>query len=198
MDTTESPATESRIINQITLDCLLNKEQYSKYLNSSVHKTAESSKRDRKFYKRRILQITKDMLSAIDTMDTTSDMMFAFDNFSKTCISYFKMMDKTDILQTDYNDDVDETEKEALEPPPPMSLEEEAKSLLRNVKINTITMDQFVKRTSTAQPTQMITFKREINLKDPDLRNKGIRKKKNSDTMYADDDSKNEIKNDEE
>jgi hypothetical protein len=202
MDTAETAepnafeTTESRIINQITLDCLLNKDQYSKYLNSAVHKTVESSKRDRKFYKRRILQITKDMLSAIDTMDTTTDMMFAFDNFSKTCISYFKMMDKTDILQTDYNDDVDETEKEVLEPPPPMSLEEEAKSLLRNVKINTITMDQFVKRTSTAQPTQLITFKREINLKDPDLRNKGIRKKKNSDTMYAEDDGK--IKTDEE
>ena len=187
--------TANRIINQITLDCLLNKEQYSKYLNNTMNKTLHSNKKDRKFYKKRILQLTKDLLSS--ETDATMDIMYAFDNFTRTCISYFKMMDKTDILQTDYNDDVDETEKEALEPPPPMSLEEEAKSLLRNVKINTITMDQFVKRTSTAQPTQMITFKREINLKDPDLRNKGIRKKKNSDPMYADD-GKNEIKNDEE
>jgi hypothetical protein len=44
----------TRIVNQITLDCLLNKEQYAKYLNSSVKKTMESNKRDRKFYKKRI------------------------------------------------------------------------------------------------------------------------------------------------
>ena len=177
-DDTES---STRIITQITLDCLLNKEQYSKYLKATLQKTAESSKKDRKFYKRRILQMTKDMLLS-DDISASSDMIIAFDNFSRTCISYFKMVDRTDILQTDYPPvDTLDTMAEV----PEMSIEDSIKSLIRPIKITNITMDQFVKRTNTAQPTQqIIPLKRNINLKDPELRNKGIRKKKSIETLY--------------
>ena len=171
----------TRIITQITLDCLLNKEQYSKYLNATMSKTMESSKRDRKFYKRRILQMTKDLLLS-EEINTPSDMLFAFDQFARSCISYFKMIDKTDILQTDYPP-LDEPLINAEELTP---FKDSAESLMRSVKINTITMDKFVKRISTAPvKAPVIPQMRDINLKDPELRNKGIRKKKNVDTMYA-------------
>jgi len=179
----------TRIVNQITLDCLLNKEQYAKYLNSSVKKTMESNKRDRKFYKKRIIQITKDMLASDDIeVPITSDMLFAFDNFTRTCISYFKMMDKTDILQTDYPPTTTTTLLEEDNcPDNTLLLEESNKSIMKSVKINPITMDKFVKRISTAPSSAnppFIPLKREVNLKDPELRNKGIRKKKNVDTLY--------------
>jgi len=176
--------TATRIVTQITLDCLLNKEQYSKYLNATMTKTLESNKRDRKFYKRRILQMTKDLLSS-EEITTTSDIMFAFDNFTRTCISYFKMMDKTDILQTDYPPS---TENEIIAHiDEPFLLEDSNKSIMRTIKLKPITMDKFVKRTSTATPqSQFIPLQREVNLKDPELRNKGIRKKKNVDTLYDD------------
>ena len=171
----------TRIITQITLDCLLNKEQYSKYLNATMSKTMESSKRDRKFYKRRILQMTKDLLLS-EEIDTPSDMLFAFDQFARSCISYFKMIDKTDILQTDYPP-LDEPLINAGELTP---FKDSVESLMRSVKINTITMDKFVKRISTAPvKAPVIPQMRDINLKDPELRNKGIRKKKNVDTLYA-------------
>jgi hypothetical protein len=171
----------TRIITQITLDCLLNKEQYSKYLNATMSKTMESSKRDRKFYKRRILQMTKDLLLS-EEIDTPSDMLFAFDQFARSCISYFKMIDKTDILQTDYPP-LDEPLINAGELTP---FKDSAESLMRSVKINAITMDKFVKRISTAPvKAPVIPQMRDINLKDPELRNKGIRKKKNVDTLYA-------------
>ena len=171
----------TRIITQITLDCLLNKEQYSKYLNATMSKTMESSKRDRKFYKRRILQMTKDLLLS-EEIDTPSDMLFAFDQFARSCISYFKMIDKTDILQTDYPP-LDEPLITAGELTP---FKDSAESLMRSVKINAITMDKFVKRISTAPvKAPVIPQMRDINLKDPELRNKGIRKKKNVDTLYA-------------
>jgi hypothetical protein len=179
----------TRIVNQITLDCLLNKEQYAKYLNSNVKKTMESNKRDRKFYKKRIIQITKDMLASDDIpIPITSDMLFAFDNFTRTCISYFKMMDKTDILQTDYPPTTITT-TDLLDdcPDNTLLLEESNKSIMKSVKINPITMDKFVKRISTAPSSAnppFIPLKREVNLKDPELRNKGIRKKKNVDTLY--------------
>lgn len=199
---TDEETAATRIINQITLDCLLNKEQYTKYFNNTMQRTSESNKRDRKFYKRRILQITKDMLASVDTGTTTntgttnvipSDMLFAFDKFTKTCISYFKMIDKTDILQTDYVlDEQPITKTDELDEPPTFLLEETAQLLKRTVMVEKITMDQFVKRTQTvpANP-QIIPLKREINLKNPDLRNKGIRKKKNVELIY---DDKNETK----
>lgn len=182
----------SRIVTQITLDCLLNKEQYAKYLNSSVQKTMESNKRDRKFYKKRIIQMTKDMFASDDiAIPITSDILFAFDNFTRTCISYFKMMDKTDILQTDYPPTTTATTTTLLEeddcPDNALLLEESNKYIMKSAKINPITMDKFVKRISTAPHSSnppFIPLKREVNLKDPELRNKGIRKKKNVDTLY--------------
>jgi len=173
----------TRIITQITIDCLLNKDQYSKYLRATLQKTAESSKKDRKFYKRRILQMTKDMLLS-DDIDTNSDMMFAFDNFARTCISYFKMVDKTDLLQIDYPNMLIESEL-IVGDVPEMTFEESTKTLMRSVKINATTMDKFVKRTQTVpQNPPIVPLKRTVNLKDPELRNKGIRKKKSIETLY--------------
>ena len=183
MEEDDNNTTANRIINQITLDCLLNKEQYSKYLNSTMNKTLHSNKRDRKFYKKRILQLTKDLLSS--ETDATMDITYAFDHFTRTCISYFKMMDKTDILQTDYSE-FNITPNTAIAPEDTtLTFEDTSMSFMRTVKVNNITMDKFVKRTSTAPPkTQIVPIQREVNLKDPELRNKGIRKKKNVETVY--------------
>lgn len=180
---------ETHVVNQITLDCLLNKEQYAKYLNSTMKKSVESNKKERKFYKKRILQLTRDMLSS-EEMDITSDMLYAFDHFTRTCISYFKMMDRTDILQTDYPP-LDKNENEPIDEP--FLLEESNKSIMRSIKLKPITMDKFVKRISNVVvEKQFIPLLREVNLKDPDLRNKGIRKKKNVDTLYGDKTKENE------
>lgn len=182
-ETDDETEASTRIITQITIDCLLNKDQYSKYLKATLQKTAESSKKDRKFYKRRILQMTKDMLLS-DDIDTNSDMMFAFDNFARTCISYFKMVDKTDLLQTDYPNMLIESDI-IVGDVPEMTFEESTKSLMRSVKINTTTMDKFVKRTQMVpENPPIVPLKRTVNLKDPELRNKGIRKKKNVETLY--------------
>ena len=182
----------THVVNQITLDCLLNKEQYAKYLNSTMKKSVESNKKDRKFYRKRILQITKDMLS-YEEMDITSDVLYAFDHFTRTCISYFKMMDKTDILQTEYPPPTDNETIASIDEP--FLLEESNKSMMRTIKLKPITMDKFVKRTSTAvAEKQFIPLQREVNLKDPELRNKGIRKKKNVDTMYDDKTKENETR----
>ena len=154
----------------------------------------ETNKRERKFYKRRILQLVKDMLSPDETPTTPStDMIFAFDNFTRTCISYFKMIDRTDIIQTDYEQDEVNDTTAVLEEPPAFTLEETAKSMMRTITVDKITMDQFVKRTPTAPlKQQIIPLKREINLKDPELRNKGIRKKKNVEIVYDKTEDKNE------
>jgi hypothetical protein len=64
--------------------------------------------------------------------------------------------------------------------------EEEANTLLmRSFKIAKPSLDNFVKIKYTKSPSEIILPKqKEINLKDPDLRNKGIRKKKNIINKY--------------
>jgi hypothetical protein len=100
------------------------------------------------------------------------------------------MMDKTDILQTDYPPTITTTSitnlLDDLSLDNTLLLEESNKSIMRSVKLTPITMDKFVKRISTAsnENPPFIPLKREVNLKDPELRNKGIRKKKNVDTLY--------------
>ena len=46
-----------KIINKITLECLLNKSQYDKYLSSNVVNLTLLNKRDKKFYRKRIYSI---------------------------------------------------------------------------------------------------------------------------------------------
>jgi hypothetical protein len=46
-------------VNQITLDCLLNKEMYSKHLRST--KTKQINKEERKFYRKRIYNLFRAM-----------------------------------------------------------------------------------------------------------------------------------------
>ena len=64
--------------------------------------------------------------------------------------------------------------------------EEEAnKLLMRSIKIITPPLDKFVKRKTTKVEEQIIMPKqKEINLNDPELKLKGINKKKNITNKY--------------
>ena len=47
-------------INQVTLECLMNKDTYKKYV--ATKKKSVVNKKDQKFYRRRILSLTKELL----------------------------------------------------------------------------------------------------------------------------------------
>ena len=88
-------------INQITLDCLINKEMYDNMVNSSEVK--KDNLKEMKFYRKRIYDLVKRLLISKDERESvTPDVNYAFSNFVKTSISYFKIIDKQDILQKDY------------------------------------------------------------------------------------------------
>jgi hypothetical protein len=181
----ESNVTE-KMVNQITLECLINKSQYDKYLSTNCAKTSVSNKKDKKFYRKRILQLTRDILLNSPPDTITSDINIAFENYAKTCTHYFKMIDKTDIIQSDYDK---EQELDNATCSTTNMLDNEAelqanKLMMRSIKTNKYTLDRFVKITTTKQDHQIIPMQKDINLKDPSLRNKGlvdksISKKKN-------------------
>lgn len=177
---------DNQSINQITIDCLINKEMYENMVNSSEVK--KDNIKEIKFYRKRIYDLAKRLLiSKEDRERVTPDVNYAFSNFVKTSISYFKIIDKQDILQQDY-EELEEQEtniKEEL-----VNEEEELKKydsyIMKKIrmpedKIKMASIDNFVIRKQSEEKKEHIIYpqKREFNLKDKSLKIKGIKKPEN-------------------
>ena len=180
-------------LNQVSLDYLINTKQYKNHLiQNTLNK--KINKKDKKFYRRRIQSLTKELLSKEEEEIVMSpDVKYAFDNLVKTCVHYFKILDRNDIIQEDYNefDDEIKEEKEISESEQFLK-EENEKLLMRSVKMSNHSLDNFIKIKMTKNPEELIIpQQKEINLKDPILKIKGITKKKNIINNY-DEDTKNE------
>ena len=90
-------------IDQITLDCLLNKEVMGKHVMKQ--RKRQINKQEVLFYQKRILQLFTELLEGKQIGDDDymfPDVKFAFDSFIKTSIEHFKMIDNNDLLQEDY------------------------------------------------------------------------------------------------
>ena len=120
------------------------------------------------------------------------DIKCAFEIFLKTCINYFKILDKNDIIQKEHNNpDTEIKEKTEINDSINFLKEENDKLLMRSVKMSNNHLDKFIKIKMTKQPEGIIIpQQKEINLKDPILKNKGIIKKKNIINNYDEDTKK--------
>lgn len=181
-------------INQVTLDCLLNRELLDKKLSNKMAKSF--NKQDKKFYRKRIHNLAKELLlSKEDLTDIPPDIKFSFNNFMKVCINHFKNIDNNDIIQQEHIDyanleesvtigeNISEINDDKI-----LTKDEADKLLMRSINLAAPTLDTFVQRKITKPPTQMIIPKqKEINLRDPALKEKGISnkgKKKNINNKY--------------
>lgn len=198
----ETETETNDFLNQVSLDYLINTKQYKIQLTNTLNK--KINKKDKKFYRRRILNLTKELLSKDESEIVVSpDIKYAFDNLVKTCVHYFKILDRNDIIQEDYNkmDDEIKEEKEISESEQILK-EENEKLLMRSVKMSNNSLDNFIKIKMTKKTEELIIpQQKEINLKDPNLKNKGIIKKKNIINNYDEDAKKksnetNEIEKD--
>jgi hypothetical protein len=177
------------IINQITLDCLLNKSQYEKYLRRNLTKSINNN--DKKFYRKRICNLTKELFKEENSNNIPPDIKYVFDNYIKICINYFKVMDRSDIIQEEYKEYKETTEEQFV------SNEELSQSnslMMRSVKVNP-GLDNFVTiKMTKPQEEMIIPQQRDINLRDPKLKKKGIvgKEKKNIPINYDEQDKKSE------
>ena len=183
-------------VNQVTLECLMNKDTYKKYV--ATKKKSVVNKKDQKFYRRRILSLTKELLYPEEAAEkpttgttTTSattmndpNVMGLFQIYSKACIEYFKTLDKNDIIQEDYSTLTTEPTEMSVEDIKTQA--EIDQQFMRSIHVKEPkTLDKFVKRSATAPKDDPILPKqKDINLRDPALKNKGIRKKKNITNKY--------------
>ena len=182
-------------LNQVSLDYLINTKQYKNPINKKINK------KEKKFYRRRIQNLTKELLKEeTEEISVTPDIKYAFDNFIKTCIHYFKMLDKNDIIQENYNgckeEIKEEKEEEEINETTQFLKEENEKLLMRSVNMSNYSLDHFVKIKMTKKTDELIIpQQKEINLKDPILKNKGVNKKKNIINNYDEDTKKEEYEN---
>ena len=180
-------------VNQVTLECLMNKDTYKKYV--ATKKKSVVNKKDQKFYRRRILSLTKELLYPEEATTTTTtpkptptindpNIVGLFQIYSKACIEYFKSLDKNDIIQDDYSTLTTETAEMSVEDIKTQA--EIDQQFMRSIHVKeATTLDKFVKRSTTAPKEDPILPKqKDINLRDPALKNKGIRKKKNITNKY--------------
>lgn len=163
-------------VDLITFECLANPDLIEKH--AIVGHNRKVSKTDRKFYRKRIIDATKKMLKNNFENDTLKHL---FNNYIFSLISYFKEIDKTDILQEEYNDI-----KNIPDIPLDISNINENETFITDDKIlfnpnlnannKKITLDNFVKST---KPKIKMTFptQKEIDLSNPELKSKGITRK---------------------
>lgn len=179
-------------INKITIDCLMNKRQKSQL--SNTYNLTKYDNKDKKFYRRRIINLTKEMLLNNYSDEILPDVKDAFDLYVKTCIGFFKVKDETDIIQSDIcflEELTKESDKEQMDLDDIVSPEEADKLMMRTIKINKLPLDNFVTiKNLKISKEPILPKQKEINLKDPLLKNKGIRKKKNIDNQYIENEKK--------
>jgi hypothetical protein len=170
-------------VNYITLEIMANSETYNKYLkkNNLDHDTVLKS--EKKFYRKRISAMVKDIL--YNNLNNNSDcpvndvIINAFNTFARLCVSHFKFKDTMDNIQGDYKGMVfaDKSDVElGLDNMEGWSIDEANKLFMKQVDKKVITMDNFVTKTSPPQDEMIIPQTKELNLKDPKYKKKDIKK----------------------
>jgi hypothetical protein len=163
------------LVNQITIDCLLNKELMGKHVMKQREK--QINKDELQFYRKRISNLSEELLNHKIPEDLPPDVKYAYDTFIKASIDYFKIADNNDLLQEEYKD---------VELPPLhecSSIDENTslnndinneanKLLMRCVKMDVPTLDKYVKQTTVKKTNRVILPKsREVNIMVPELNN---------------------------
>ena len=170
-------------VDQVTLDCLLNKSLFNTQVKN--RKAQSVNKEDKKFYKKRIYNLFKEILiNKAEPENLFPDVKYAYDNFINSSINYFKTIDSNDLLQEEYKT-LDETALENINAIPELGddvgVEDADKLMMRSIKITTQTLDKYVKRKSTKPEEKLILPKqKEVNLMDPELKVKGLQNNSNN------------------
>ena len=168
-------------IHQMTIECLINSAQMNRFKKKQ---NAENEKEYR-FYKKRIVHLVKQMLLSGETRNEMGkEMTNSFRVFVNLAIQYFKVVDTNDFYQKEY---LDMSLNEMTVSGDLLNEEEWNKTnqLLMRLPDKSKPLDEFVQLTKSEEESIIYPQKRKINLKDSQLKNKGLCKKKNLNNNYV-------------
>jgi len=183
-------------VNRVTLDCLLNKEMYSNQIKTKKERAL--SKEDKRFYRKRIYSLFKEIISGKPPQDLFLDVKSTYETFVTTAINYFKAIDRSDIIQSEYGESVsvEDLSNNTIDGSMNCSINDATDynegllSSLRSVKMNTPTLDKYVTKTRTKKKEELILpQQKDINLQNPEFKSKGV-KKNNITSIYEDEHKK--------
>ena len=157
------------------LEYLMNPGMYEKWMKKNEKKIKVSDlKSDVKFYKKRIIQLTKDMMK---DQHITNSVNKAYNEYMKSCVAYLRFLDTKDILQEEYkgipeqldlsDDDVDGDPNNNLINPSYLHKQNKIEDYIDVKKISNVPKNE-----------TYLPEKKNLKLKDPELKKKGIKKKK--------------------
>tara|TARA_Y100000741_G_scaffold350376_1_gene320415 strand:- start:3571 stop:4074 length:504 start_codon:yes stop_codon:yes gene_type:complete len=155
-------------MNDLNLQYLTNSttlKRYNRMKDNALHYSEE----DFKFYRKRILHLTKEMLKG--NKSEHDGINAIFNNFVKLCIHNFKFIDKKDIIQEEYKEF--KGSESLLKD---IDMKEENKKIMRRKSLpGPKTIDTFIKVKKKKENKKMkLPQKKKIDIKNPELKNKGL------------------------
>lgn len=189
--------------DKLTMDTMINVAAYSKYISkrdADVETRSDHKKSERRFYKKRILALTKELIKNPAHVNDTS-LINASTAYINACIMHFKFIDLSDTLQKEYaevdnNNDNDNSNKNNYNDNSHLNFEETVHKIdasffendhrnVKKIKLNekNILEQLFVLPTSSSsgptdtdsKPINNIPRVVGINLKDRQFKTKGLK-----------------------
>lgn len=162
------------------LEYLSNPLLYEKYITQQNIQNDEELKHDKKFYRKRVIQLTKDLYSNdIDKYPVPlNEVKRLFNKYVKECIDILKLVDKNDNIQDEYSD---LSLNKIIDNKHDISFNLiDNDSILFNKPITTNKIEDcmpLIKKSNQIEKNMKIPVKKDLNLKDPKLKTKGVKKK---------------------
>jgi hypothetical protein len=160
-------------INSITLEFLLNPNYLEKIKTKS---NSSDMFEEIQFYKKRIVSITKEMIKGNYENDDIKNIFFQYTN---SLIYHFKNIDKKDLIQEEYNNLTLSEKKNFLNNSNYLTESDEIINITK--KDNNYNLDKFVKIKNSKNlkfEKNIIPNLKVLDLTNPDLKEKGVKKKK--------------------
>lgn len=167
------PTLSEEDINRITLQYFTNPSYYGDVQPDNA--VVEAARRkDVKFYRRRIVAMTKELFR---NGTSCKSLQLAFDSYVNSAVAHLKMLDTKDILQKEYQG-LEISQPSAISPQEASLRLEEANSRIMKTQQIGGTLDSFVTSTKTIESEEVPPKLKTINLHDPQLKTKGVKRKK--------------------
>ena len=128
---------------------------------------------DVKFYRKSILQTTKDYLRG---SRLTEEINNVFEEYANMLIQHYKFIDKKDLIQEDYKD----LPKKKVKNPTNFKLHKDNELIMKKPEIIKKTIKDFIPVVVKGRKKKKIIIpkKKNFDLKNPDNRKKGLKKEK--------------------
>ena len=149
------------------------------FTNNNVYKQVEKNEEenpndeeDIKFYRKRILHLTKQLLK--NEIKTTPSIKASFNDYINQVIMDFKFIDKKELLQKEYED----IKIESRKPKEDFKLQVENEKLIKKKTVKPKTMNDFIVQKNKKIKKYIPPKVKKYDIKTEDFKKKGINKEK--------------------